>query len=521
MADATTFREHITEGYTFKGPSFVLGGAMLGDQTLADTLVRIPLGTLNRHGLIAGATGTGKTKTLQIIAEQLSREGVPSLLMDIKGDLSGIAVPSEGHPKIDERHAAIGIPFTAGGSPVELLTLSDEPGARLRATVIEFGPVLFSKMLGLNDTQSGIVAVVFRYAEESDLPLLDLKDFRKILQWLTGEGKKEVEQDYGRISTASVGAIMRRIVELESQGAERFFGEPSFEVEDLTRLDELGRGIVSIIRLTDVQDKPKMFSTFMLQLLAEVYATFPEEGDLDRPKLVIFIDEAHLVFEEATDALLDQLEAIIKLIRSKGVGLFFVTQNPADIPSDILGQLGLKVQHALRAFTAKDRRAIKLASENYPLTDYYDVDQTLTELGTGEAFVTALDRKGRPTPLVRTLLRAPESRMDILTDREIKDIVRRSPLAQKYNKDVDRDSAYEILQKKMDAAAAAEHKAEMEEQRAKARKTTTTRSRRREKSTFEKVMNSTTTRQIGRTIAREFTRGLLGVLGIKQRRRRR
>ncbi len=516
MANQDQFRQTIEEGYTFDGPSFVLGGAMLGEETLCGSLVRIPLGTLNRHGLIAGATGTGKTKTLQIIAEQLSREGVPSLLMDIKGDLSGIAVASGGHPKIDERHEAIGTPFTASASPVELLTLSDEAGARLRATVVEFGPVLFSKMLDLNDTQSGIVAVAFKYAEENALPLLDLKDFRKILQWITGEGKEEIEADYGRISTASTGAIMRRIVELETQGAELFFGETSFDVEDLTRIDENGRGMVSIIRLTDVQDKPKLFSTFMLQLLAEVYATFPEEGDMDRPKLVLFIDEAHLIFNEATDALLDQLEAIIKLIRSKGVGLFFVTQNPADIPGDILGQLGLKVQHALRAFTAKDRKAIKLASENYPLTDFYDVDQTLTELGTGEAFVTALDRKGRPTPLVRTMLRAPESRMDVLTKAEIKDIVDRSPLVKKYNKEIDRESAYEILEKKMEAALKAEQKEEIEKQKAKAKGSTSR--RRAEKSTFEKVMSNTTTRQIGRTIAREFTRGLLGVLGIKNRR---
>ncbi|NJC26197.1 helicase HerA-like domain-containing protein [Neolewinella antarctica] len=515
MSNADQFRLAIDKAYTFDGPSLVLGGAMLGERTLTDSLVRIPLGTLNRHGLIAGATGTGKTKTLQIIAEQLSREGVPSLLMDIKGDLSGIAVPSGGHPKIDERHTAIGIPFEASGSPVELLSLSDEPGARLRATVVEFGPVLFSKMLGLNDTQSGIVAVAFRYAEESELPLLDLKDFRKILQHMTGDGKEEVQDRYGRMSTASTGAIMRRIVELEGQGAEGFFGETSFDVDDLTRLDELGRGIVSILRLTDVQDRPKLFSTFMLQMLAEIYATFPEAGDLDRPKLVIFIDEAHLVFEEATDALLNQLEAIIKLIRSKGVGIFFVTQNPTDIPSDILGQLGLKIQHALRAFTAKDRKAIKLASENYPVSDYYDIDQVLTELGTGEAFVTVLDRKGRPTELARTMLRAPESRMDVLTDKEIDAIVDRSPLVKKYNKVVDRESAYEILEEKMKVAHAEEHKAELEDQKEKARKTTTRGSSRAEKSTFDTILNSTTTRQIGRTVARELTRGLLGVLGIK------
>jgi DNA helicase HerA-like ATPase len=520
MATEEAFQQMIDEGYTFEGPAFILGGAMLGEQTQTGHLVRIPLGTLNRHGLIAGATGTGKTKTLQIIAEQLSREGVPSLLMDIKGDLSGIAVPSAGHPKIDERHDAIGIPFQSSGSPVELLSLSDEPGARLRATVLEFGPVLFSKMLALNDTQSGIIAVAFKYAEDHELPLLDLKDLRKLLQFMSNEGKEEVQKEYGRISSSSVGAIMRRVVELEGQGAERFFGERSFEVEDLTRLDELGRGIVSIVRLTDVQDRPKLFSTFMLQLLAEIYATFPEEGDLDRPKLVVFIDEAHLIFEEATDALLDQLEAIIKLIRSKGVGLIFVTQNPADIPSDILGQLGLKVQHALRAFTAKDRRAIKLASENYPLTDYYDVDQTLTELGTGEAFVTALDRKGRPTPLVRTLLRAPESRMDVLSEREIGQLVDNSPLVRKYAEEIDRKSAYEILNEKLEVAKAAEHKQEMEAQREEARQTTTRR-RATEKSTLEKVMNSTLTRQIGRTVAREVTRGLLGVLGIRTTRRRR
>ncbi|PPK88573.1 hypothetical protein CLV84_1542 [Neolewinella xylanilytica] len=519
MANEAAFKQAMEAGYTFEGPAFVLGGAMLGDSAEAGTLVRIPLGTLNRHGLIAGATGTGKTKTLQIIAEQLSREGVPSLLMDIKGDLSGIAVASAGHPKIDERHAAIGIPYTASGSPVELLSLSDEPGARLRATVLEFGPVLFSKMLDLNDTQSGIIALTYKYAEDNELPLLDLKDLRKVLQYVTNEGKEEVEKEYGHISSASVGAIMRRIVELEGQGADDFFGERSFEVADLTRLDERGRGVVSIVRLTDMQDRPKLFSTFMLQLLAEIYATFPEEGDLDRPKLAVFIDEAHLVFDEATDALLDQLEAIVKLIRSKGVGLFFVTQNPADIPAAVLSQLGLKVQHALRAFTAKDRKAIKLASENYPLTEFYDTDQTLTELGTGEAFVTALDRKGRPTPLVRTLLRAPESRMDVLTKEEIRKLVDASSLVRKYNETLDRESAYEILEKKLARAKEAEHREAMQDQREKASRTTSTRQGRptRQKSMLEEVMDSTLARQVSRTVAREVTRGILGVLGLRRR----
>ncbi len=511
------FIEEITNGYTFKGPSITLGGAMLDKEAITNLLVKVPLKTFNRHGLIAGATGTGKTKTLQIIAEQLSAASVPTLLMDVKGDLSGIAMPSPGHPKIDERHEKIGIPFSPSGSPVEFLTLSNEKGARLRATVSEFGPVLFSKILGLNDTQGGVVAVVFKYCDDRQLPLLDLADFKKVLQYVADEGKEEFEKEYGLISTSSLGSIMRKVVELEQQGAELFFGERSFDVNDLCRFDEEGRGIVSIVRLTDIQDRPKLFSTFMLQMLAEIYATFPEEGDSDQPKLVMFIDEAHLVFDEASDALLDQIEAIIKLIRSKGVGIFFVTQNPADIPSEVLSQLGLKVQHALRAFTAKDRRAIKLASENYPLTEFYDVDQLLTELGIGEALITALNEKGIPTPLVHTLLRAPQSRMDVLTDQEIDDIVRRSRLVKKYNEEIDRESAYEILQEKIEAAQEEENQKVLEEQQQKARKV----SSRREKSTIQKVFDSPTTRQIGRTIARELTRGLLGALGIKTTTRRR
>ncbi len=510
----------IDEGYNFEGYFMLLGGAMLDKEVMTDHLVRLPLKTFNRHGLIAGATGSGKTKTLQILAEQLSQHGVPSLLMDIKGDLSGIAMPSPGHPKIDERHEKIGLPFEPLGSPVELLTISNEKGVRLRATVVEFGPVLFSKMLGLNETQSGIMSVIFKYCEDRDLPLLDLADLKKVIQYLTNEGKEEIEDEYGRISTASTAAILRKIVELEQQGAELFFGEPSFEVEDLLRQNEEGRGIVSIIRLTDIQDRPKLFSTFMLQLLAEVYATFPEEGDLEKPKLVIFIDEAHLIFEDATDALLDQIEVIVKLIRSKGVGVFFVTQNPADIPEDVLGQLGMKIQHALRAFTAKERRAIKLASENYPLTDFYDVPQLLTELGIGEALVTALNEKGIPTPLVHTMLRAPQSRMDVLTEREIDEIVAQSDLVPVYNREIDRDSAYEILSEKIELAREEEHRRKLEKQVEKGRKASTRR-RRREKSTMEKVMDSTTTRQIGRTLARELARGLLGALGISSSRRRR
>lgn len=517
MPNKEQFIAEINEGYSFKGRFIILGGAMLDGECLADTLVKIPLKTMNRHGLIAGATGSGKTKTLQILAEQLSHQGVPSLLMDIKGDLSGIAVPSGGHPKIDERHARIGIPFEANGSPVEFLSLSDEPGARLRATVLEFGPVLFSKILGLNDTQAGVVAVTFKYCDDHKLPLLDLEDFKQTLQYITNEGKEEAEKSYGRISSASVGSIMRKVIELEQQDAGRFFGERSFDVDDLLRTDRNGRGIVSILRLTDIQGRPKLFSTFMLQMLAEIYSNFPEEGDLEKPKLVIFIDEAHLVFEEASDALTDQIEVIVKLIRSKGVGLFFVTQNPADIPDDVLGQLGLKIQHALRAFTAKDRKAIKLAAQNYPVSDYYDVAQVVTELGIGEALVTALNEKGIPTPLAHTLLRAPESRMDVLTEQEIGSIIRKSEIIDKYNEEINRESAHEILAKKLERAQDESIQEEMREQRDRARSA----SRRQEKSTIEKIISNPTTRQVARTMARELTRGLLGVLGVGSSSRRR
>ena len=515
-------RTAVAEAYAFEGPSFTLGVAMHGGEALVGARVSMPLATLNRHGLIAGATGTGKTKTLQIVAEQLSRAGVPSLLMDIKGDLSGLAAPGSDHRKIQERHAAIGEPWEPFASPVELLTLSDEPGVRLRATVSEFGPVLFAKMLGLNDTQAGICAIVFKYADDEKLPLLDLKDFRQVLQYLTNEGREEIEREYGRISSASTGAIMRRLVELEQQGAESFFGEPSFDVADLLRRDEAGHGVCSVLRVTDMQDRPKLFSTFVLQLLAEVYNELEERGDADRPRLAIFIDEAHLVFDEASDALLEQLEAIVKLIRSKGVAIVLVTQNPADIPDDILGQLGFKLQHALRAFTARDRKAIKLAAQNFPVSEHYDVAEKLTDMGIGEALVSVLDEDGRPSELVHALLRAPASRMGVLSEREIDRLVADSELVPEYADAVDRESAHELLTAKLESAQRAERQAELAAEQERAAEVTTRRRRGEgERSTLERVADSTVGRQIGRTVARELTRGLLGVLGIKTTRRRR
>jgi uncharacterized protein len=443
------FAAHITNGYACNGDSIILGGAILDGQPIAGAQVKIPLKTMNRHGLIAGATGTGKTKTLQVISEQLSEKGIPVLLMDVKGDLSGIARPGEGKPFILERHAKLGLPFTPRGFPVELMSLSQQDGVRLRATVSEFGPVLLSRILDLNDTQEGVLSVIFKYCDDKQLALLDLKDLKKVVQFVTEEGKEEIEKDYGKISTATTGIIMRKVLELEQQGADLFFGEISFDIRDLMRTDKDGNGYVSIIRLTDIQDKPKLFSTFMLSLLAEVYSQMPEKGDVAKPELVIFIDEAHLIFNQASKALLDQIENIVKLIRSKGVGIFFVTQNPMDVPNGVLAQLGLKVQHALRAFTAIDRKAIKLSAENYPISEYYKTDETITNLGIGEALVTALNEKGIPTPLAATMLRAPVSRMDILSAAEIDSINNSSDLVRKYSQVIDRESAYEMLSRKV------------------------------------------------------------------------
>ena len=452
MTKKADFIKAINEGYASKGESIVLGAALLDGEAISEAHVKIPLKTLNRHGLIAGATGTGKTKTIQVLSEQLSSFGIPVLMMDIKGDFSGIAAIGEEKSFITERHAKIGIPYQVSNFPVELLTLSQQNGIRLRATVSEFGPVLFSRILDLNDTQSGVISVIFKYCDDNKMPLLDLKDIKKVINYITEEGKDEIETHYGKISTSTTGTILRKIIELEQQGADLFFGETSFDINDLMRFDENGKGYVNIIRLTDIQDKPKLFSTFMLSLLAEIYQQMPEKGDADQPELVLFIDEAHLIFNEASKTLLDQIETIVKLIRSKGIGVYFITQNPMDIPSGVLAQLGLKIQHALRAFTANDRKAIKLTADNYPTSEFYKTDELITELGIGEALVTALSEKGIPTPLAATMLRAPQSRMDVLTETEIDAINAKSKLVRKYNESIDRESAYEMLNKKIEAA---------------------------------------------------------------------
>jgi len=500
MSKIQSFKDEISKGYTFKGDSIVLGAAILDGGVVEGTQIKIPLKTMNRHGLIAGATGTGKTKSLQVLAESLSDASVPVLMMDIKGDLSGIAMPGEEKDFILERTNAAGIDYNPNGFPVEMLTLSDQKGTRLRATVSEFGPILLSKILGLNDTQEGIVSVMFKYCDDNKLPLLDLKDLIRVIQFLSEEGKDEFETNYGRMSSTSLGTIMRKVIELQQQGADVFFGETSFDIDDLMRIDNQGRGIISVLRVMDLMDRPKLFFTFMLSLLAELYSSLPEAGDEDRPKLVIFIDEAHLVFQEASKALLNQIETVIKLIRSKGVGIYFCTQNPQDVPAAVLSQLGLKVQHALRAFTANDRKTIKEAAGNYPETDFYQTEDILTAMGIGEALVTCLNEIGIPTPLAVTYMCPPRSRMDVLSDDEIEEIIEKSKIAKKYNEVVDRESAYEILNAKLSIAD------ESEEEAAPKGK--------QEKSTLETILSSSVTRQIGRTAASIITRSLLGALGM-------
>lgn len=505
MANQESFIQAIKDGYTFKGESVKIGAAVLDGQVVSDAGIFLPLKTMNRHGLIAGATGTGKTKTLQMISEFLSDSSVPVLLMDIKGDLSGIAAMGSVNDKVKDRYQKMNLEYKPEQFTAELLTLSEQKGVRLRATVSEFGPVLLSKILGLNDTQGGVVAMIFKYCDDTKLPLLDLKDFIKVLQYVGDEGKAELEKSYGKISTTSTGTILRKVIELQQQGADVFFGEKSFEVEDLMRMDDKGRGVINVLRVTDLQDKPKLFSTFMLQMLAELYATCPEEGDLDKPKLVMFIDEAHLIFQEASEALLQQIETIIKLIRSKGIGIYFCTQNPMDVPASVLGQLGLKVQHALRAFTAADRKVIKQTAENYPETEFYKTEDLITQLGIGEALVTMLNEKGIPTPLAHVMLCSPRSRMDILTDDEINSIVSRSKLVAKYNQVIDSQSAYEILTAKLEEAAENAKQAGEE----KGGKTS-----KEEPSTFEKVANNTIVKSMVRTAGNTIVRSLLGALGL-------
>lgn len=447
------FRDAITAGYTFDEPTLIIGSAMHDGELFNDVRVQIPMSILNRHGLVAGATGTGKTKTLQLLAGQLSKAGVPVFVADVKGDLTGLAVPGDGaNAKIQERAASMAWTFEASGHPVEYLSLSGALGAQVRATVHSFGPLLLGKVLDLNETQTSILALVFKYCDDNDLPLLDLKDLATTLKFLSSDEGKPILEDYGGMSSASVGVLLRSIVVLEQEGADVFFGEPEFDVDDLLRMTPDGQGIISILELSDVMDQPRLFSTFMLWMLAQLYERLPEAGDLPKPKLCFFFDEAHLLFDDASEALMDQIERTARLIRSKGVGVYFVTQVPGDVPASVLAQLGNRVQHALRAFTPDDADNLRKAARTFPTTEFYDVEKTLTSLGTGEALVTVLSAKGVPTPLAATRLLAPDSLMAPADAATFQGLVAASPLQAKYGTAVDRDSAHERISARVTAA---------------------------------------------------------------------
>jgi DNA helicase HerA-like ATPase len=488
--------------------TITLGAPLHGGACFPEPLVRVPLAMLNRHGLIAGATGTGKTKTLQLMAEQISAAGTPVFLADLKGDLSGLGAPGEGGDRVAARARDTGYPWQPAASPIELVSLTGRRGAQLRATVSSFGPLLLAKVLDLNETQTSVLAMVFKYCDDRDLLLLDFPDLRTVLQHLTGAGAADLA-DYGGMSKASVGVLLREMVELEAQGALAFFGEPEFELDDLLQVERDGRGLITVLELTDVQDKPALFSTFMMWMLARLYATLPEVGDVEQPKLMFFFDEAHLLFHGASKAFLDQVQQIVRLVRSKGVGVFFVTQSPKDVPADILGQLGHRVQHALRAFTPDDEKALKAAARTFPKTAFYDVEETLTTLGIGEALVTVLGPNGAPTPPFATRLVPPASRMGPLTDAELGSRLT-TPQVRKYAKTVDRESARESL------AAESEAAREPEPERGGLGPTNARGTAKEAPSTFEKILKSPLTR----SVANQLTRSLMGALLGPTRRRR-
>lgn len=488
-----------------------LGAILHGTECHPEPMVSIPISMMNRHGLIAGATGTGKTRTLQLITEQLSAAGVPVFVADIKGDLSGLGAPGPANDRINTRAAETGYKWQPSPFPVEFLSLTGKKGAQLRATVSSFGPILLAKVLGLNSTQTSVLSLVFKYCDDKGLLLLDFADLRSVLQYLTGDGANELK-DYGGMSKATVGVLMREMVELEQQGAEEFFGEPEFDIDDLMQVERDGRGVISVLELSDVQDKPALFSTFMLWMLATIYNELPEVGDVDKPKLAFFFDEAHLLFDNASKDLLEQIQQVVRLIRSKGIGVYFITQSPKDIPEEVLGQLGHRVQHALRAFTPDDDKALRAAARTFPKTKFYDVEETLTTLGTGEAFITVLSPRGVPTPPFSTRLIPPASLMSPLPDFEQR--IATSPQVKKYATDVDRESAREMLAAKAASVPVppADVPASSPPPAARAPKGRTVKE---PPGTFEQIMKS----PMARTVAGTITRGIMGaLLGTPKRR---
>ncbi|GAA3221393.1 helicase HerA-like domain-containing protein [Nonomuraea helvata] len=501
------------KGYDVEGPALELGALVREDGTADPSeQIRIALSTLNRHGLVAGATGTGKTKTLQLMAEQLAAQGVPVFLADIKGDLSGLASPGTASDRVTRRAAEVGQAWQPTACPVEFLSLGGlGAGVPIRATMTAFGPTLLAKVLGLNETQESSLGLIFYFADKNGMPLLDLKDLIAVIRYLTAT--PEALSGIGGLSAATAGVILRTLTNFEAQGAEAFFGEPEFDVRDLLRVTPDGHGMISILELPAVQDRPQLFSTFLMWLLADLFHVLPEVGDVDKPKLVFFFDEAHLLFDDASKAFLQSITQTVRLIRSKGVGVFFVTQTPKDVPGDVLAQLGARVQHALRAFTPQDAKALKATVSTFP-ESAYDLERLLTELGTGEAVVTVLSETGAPTPVAWTRLRAPQTLMAPSSPDVIQSVIGASPLQQKYGTAVDRESAYEILSTKLsdqqrpETPAAPAPEAPREPDRPRERKPEP------KQSVLESVLESKEFRSMARSAAsalgREITRSIFG-----------
>ncbi len=509
--------ESVAAGYAFEGAALELGALMIDADTLTDTHIRIPLGMLNRHGLVAGATGTGKTKTLQLLAEQLSSNGVPVFAADIKGDLSGLSVPGVENPKLTARTQSVGQDWVAKGFPTEFYALGGEGiGIPLRVTMTGFGPLLLSKVLGLNDTQESSLGLVFHYADKAGLPLLDLADLRAVVQHLTSDEGKGDLKNLGGLSSATAGVILRELIGFSDQGADAFFGEPEFDSREFLQVTPDGKGLISLIELPNLSNRPAVFSTFLMWLLADLFNDLPEVGDIDKPKLVFFFDEAHLLFKDASKAFLDQIAQTVRLIRSKGVGVFFVTQSPTDVPDEVLAQLGSRIQHQLRAATPNDAKALKATVNTYPISAYDDLGRVILSLGIGEAIVTVMNERGAPTPVAWTRLRAPESLMGPAESSAMETAVKTSPRYAKYAEMIDRESAREKLAVKLEAGAkAAEDEAKLKEQTkleqeatklAKAKKTR----QKEEGGLVRDVVESGAFKDFMRTAAREVARGMFG-----------
>ena len=526
--DQSPITAAVASGYQFSGPALELGGLMLDATDLSDVHVKVPLAMLNRHGLVAGATGTGKTKTLQLLAEQLSANGVPVFAADIKGDLSGISAPGTENPKIVERAASVGQQWQATGFPVEYFALGGQgTGIPLRATMTGFGPTLLSKVLGLNDTQESSLGLVFHYADKAGLPLLDLADLRAVVQFLTSDEGKADLKDLGGLSSATAGVILRELIGFEDQGADAFFGEPEFDTKDLMRTTADGKGLISLVELPNLQDRPAVFSTFLMWLLADLFHDLPELGDPDKPSLVFFFDEAHLLFADASKDFLQAITQTVRLIRSKGVGVFFVTQSPTDVPDEILAQLGSRIQHQLRAATPNDAKALKATVNTYPTSSYDDLGAVILTLGIGEAVVTVMNERGAPTPVAWTRLRAPESLMGPADPAAMSAAIDASALKAKYSEAVDRESAREKLAAKLDAGAAAAREEDAASpagagtgeragdhvdhpQQARGPRAAK-RAGAKDGSVVQDIMKSPVARDLARTATREILRGVFGV----------